>query len=113
MADISVQILPIVNSPQFEYVATIEGISAKLVFNYNYRTKHYHLTMTLLNGTDVINGHMVVPNTPFPLVSPLFINGFRGLFSLTPIKGKVEDNEETMLNWATYYFFSYNITAAS
>ncbi len=113
MAEIEAQIIPIIDAPQFEYVATIEGVSVKLVFYYNYRTEHFHMTMTLLNGDVVFDGYKIVPESPFPLTSPIFTKGFNGTFILTPIKGKVEDNRETMISWASYYFLSYVLTAAS
>lgn len=106
------QTLPISNIPQFEYNVTIDGVSVNLNFYYNYRTKYYHLTATLLNGTILFDGFKITPLNPFPITTNMFNNGFRGTFNLYSIQESVIETEDTIKNWASYYFLSYVVFAA-
>lgn len=101
--------IDIYNEKSFKVNVTLEGKSAILTFDYNFRTKRYHATMSLATGEIVFDGLAIEPETSFPLTANFKVSGFNGMFALIPNDTSLISTDTTLENWATYYFLVYRI----
>ncbi len=98
--------IPVVNDISFSFSITLENILCNISLSWNYRTEHYHFTVKMQDGTNVIEGMKCVPMYPMK-TSTMFANGLTGVFYMTPISETVEDNSDTRKSIADNFVFSY------
>lgn len=99
-------LLPLYNDNYYTYTTNLGISSVRLSFLWNGKTTAYHLTVSLPDGTVVIDGVRLVPNFKI-LTSASFAAGLKGAFFLNPINQGIEDNETNRKNLADNYLFSY------
>ena len=99
-------LLPLFNDPYFTYTTTLGSVGVKLVFEYNNRSKHFHISLYLRDGTAVMVGRKLIATTLIfnPAMEAV---GLSGGFIITPILLSIEETEDTMLNVADNYYLAY------
>jgi len=97
------------NSPSFRVNVLLDSQSVNILFTWNNKTKRYHATATKTNGTVLFEGIKINPNSVFPINNSMRVNGLYGRFVLYPIDSVLVDTDETLKNWADYYFLVYTV----
>jgi hypothetical protein len=57
----------------------------------------------------LFEGIKINPNSVFPINNSMRVNGLYGRFVLYPIDTALVDTDETLKNWADYYFLVYSV----
>lgn len=99
-------LLPTYNEPAFSFQTTLDDVSVFFDVVWNNRTEHYHLTLTLEDGTLLLDGQKLIVGCPIN-TSAMFANNLRGAFNLVPIDNNIEDNATARENWVDNFMFSY------
>jgi len=97
------------NSPNFSGNVVLDKQSCTLSFLWNNKIKRYCATLVKTNGDTVFEGVVVNPISNFPVASIMLVKGFYGMFTLWPYDLSMVDTEETLKNWADYYFLIYTM----
>lgn len=103
---LTVTLLPLYNQASVQYSVNLGTSACTLLFNFNNRTGYYHLTVTLSDGTIVMNGRKVVPRTNI-FTSDMYDKGLKGSFYLQPKEDSIIESPETIMFWADNYLFSF------
>ena len=98
--------LPLYNDASFSYSVTLSNVSVNLVFTYNNRSQHFHLTATLRDGTVLLEGRKIVPRYNI-FSTEMFEAGVTGSFYLFPTDDATTESEATTKLWVNYYLFGY------
>ncbi len=98
--------LPLSNSTYFSYSTSIVGIDVSITFIKNTRNNYYHFSVSLRDGTVVIDGMKLVTNFEM-LTSASFESGLRGYFLLIPRDENIIESEETISKIADNFIFGF------
>lgn len=100
-------VLPLFNDKYFSYSTSVDNIAVNITAVWNTRTEHYHLTVSLTDGTIIIEGVKMVVGYPI-FTTQSFVAGLSGGFYIFPISDLVEDNAATREALADNYFLTYH-----
>lgn len=107
MATITTTLLPLFFDRGFSYTVNVQGTSVELSFYWNSRSKHYHFSVKLRDGTIVVEENKLCVGT-FISTAAMAKYGFTGSFFLARISPSVEDNETTRYNMVDNFVFCYS-----
>lgn len=102
----SITLLNIYNEPAFSYTTTLGGVGVTLKFEYNIRTKFYHVTIILRDGVEVLSEKKLLPKT-FLFNSYMKEVGITGALLLAPKSDKIDLTNITPDNFADNFLLSY------
>lgn len=90
----------------FSYSTSLNNVALNLRFTYNHRTEHYHLTVTMRDGTELVSGQKLCVGSGIANAA-MFDKGLTGIFMLIPRTDSIEDNATTRKDMPANYIFSY------
>ncbi len=98
--------LPLYNQAAFSYTTTLGSVGVALKFEYNTRTKFYHVTVVLRDGVEILSEKKLLPNT-YLSNSYMKDAGITGVILLSPKSDKIDLNNVTPDNFADNFLLSY------
>jgi len=102
----NITLLPLYNLPSFTYSTSLNNVACTLTFNYNFRSKYYYVTITLQDGTVVLDSKKVVSD--YNIFSPeMYEVGINGCLYLAKLNDNVEENETTIKSWADNFLLGF------
>ena len=100
-------IIPIFDSSNFTYSTSVDGVDVEVACVWNTKTTHYHLTVSLRDGTVLIDGNKMVVG--YPIFNTASLNaGLKGAFYLFTFNDTIEDIAETRENIAANFILTYH-----
>ena len=99
-------LLPLYNRTSFSYSTNLSNTDVSISFTKSARTGWYHFTVSLKDGTVVIDGMRMTTDWKM-FTSDSFNAGLKGYFRLTALTDDTVESGETMSKIADNFIFSY------